>query len=203
VDSAVALVQAYLRVNGYFTVTEYPVIATRRDGTYRTATDLDVLAVRFPRAGRLLSGRSHGRDQEDPVLDEALGVHPDHPDMLVAEVKEGRAELNQAASDPAVLRAALASFGCCSREEGWKIAETLLRDGRALLPNGHQLRMAVFGSITSGAHASRLLVISLGHVARFLRDYVDQHWDALRNAAPKDPAFGFLMTLAKAERGDP
>ena len=48
-DNAVALVQAYLRLNGYFTVTEYPVIATRRDGTYRTATDLDVLAFRFPK----------------------------------------------------------------------------------------------------------------------------------------------------------
>lgn len=197
-DSAVSLVQAYLRVNGYFTVTEYPVIATRRDGTFRAATDLDVLAVRFPTAGRLLTGRS---DRDDPIFDEALGVLPEHPDMLVAEVKEGRAELNEAASDPAVLRAALASFGCCSREEGWEIAERLLRDGCAMLPNGHRLRMAVFASLTSGADTSRLLVISLGHVVRFLRDYLDTHWDALRSAAPKDPAFSFLLTVAKAEKG--
>ena len=62
-DSAVALVQAYLRVNGYFTVTEYPVIASGKGGTYRTATDLDVLAVRFPHSGHIVPGRTEGRDE--------------------------------------------------------------------------------------------------------------------------------------------
>ena len=47
-DNAVALVRAYLHVNGYFTVTEYPVLEAARHGGYRTVTDLDVLAVRFP-----------------------------------------------------------------------------------------------------------------------------------------------------------
>jgi hypothetical protein len=202
-DNAVALVQAYLRVNGYFTVTEYPVIASRGDGWYRTATDLDLLAMRFPRAGRLVPGHGARADQDDFVFDDALDISREQPDMLVAEVKEGRAELNAAASDPAVLRAALAGFGCGSREEAWKIAETLLSDGRALLPNGHHLRMAVFASITDGTHPSRILVISLGHVLRFLRGYIDSHWEVLKHAAPKDPAFGFLMAVSKAERGDP
>jgi hypothetical protein len=44
-DNAVALVQAYLRVNGYFTVAEYPVLEATRDGGYRAATDV----VRCPR----------------------------------------------------------------------------------------------------------------------------------------------------------
>jgi hypothetical protein len=48
VDHAVALVESYLRLNGYFTVTEYPVIEACKFGGYRTATDLDVLAFRFP-----------------------------------------------------------------------------------------------------------------------------------------------------------
>ena len=47
-DNAVALVQAYVRVNGYFTVAEYPVIEAARDGHYRAVTDLDILAFRFP-----------------------------------------------------------------------------------------------------------------------------------------------------------
>ena len=29
-DSAVALVQTYLRINGYFTVSEYPIVELRR-----------------------------------------------------------------------------------------------------------------------------------------------------------------------------
>ena len=50
-DTAVALVQAYLHLNGYFTVAEYPVLDDTPDGQVRTVTDLDILAYRFPGAG--------------------------------------------------------------------------------------------------------------------------------------------------------
>ena len=46
-DTAVALVQAYLQVNGYFTVVEYPVLEAYRRGPARAVTDLDVLAFRI------------------------------------------------------------------------------------------------------------------------------------------------------------
>ena len=200
-DTSVALVQAYLRINGYFTVTEYPVIASRSDGTYRTATDLDVLAFRFPNAGKLVPGRRPGRDEDLFSVDEALMTSTEHADMLIGEVKEGHAQLNDAVSDPAVLRAVLAGFGCCSRAEAPRIAEMLIRDGSALLSSGHRIRIAIFASIVGGAGASRQVVISLGHVVHFLRSYLDEPWEVLRHSATKDPAFGFLMTLAKAERG--
>ena len=200
-DTSVALVQAYLRINGYFTVTEYPVIASRGDGEYRTATDLDVLAFRFPNAGRLVPGKRPSRDEDHFSVDAALKTSTDHADMLIGEVKEGRAQLNEAASDPAVLRAVLAGFGCCSREEAPSIADRLIRDGSALLPSGHRIRTAVFASIVGGADTSHRLVISLGHIVQYLRSYLNEHWDVLRHSDTKDPAFGFLMTLAKAERG--
>jgi hypothetical protein len=57
-DTAVALIETYLGVNGYFTVTEYPIIETARSGGYRTVTDLDVLAVRFPGAGVVIPNPS-------------------------------------------------------------------------------------------------------------------------------------------------
>ncbi len=44
-DVGTSLVQTYLRVNGYFTATEYPLIETVRDGSPRTVTDIDMLAV--------------------------------------------------------------------------------------------------------------------------------------------------------------
>ena len=200
-DNSVALVQAYLRINGYFTVTEYPVIAARDDGQYRTATDLDVLAFRFPNAGRLVPGKRPGRDEDHFSVDDALQTTTEHADMLIGEVKEGRAALNQAASDPAVLRAVLAGFGCCSREDAPRIAETLIRDGSALLPSGHRIRMVVFASIVGAAASPHQVVISLGHVVQFLRSYLNEHWEVLRHSDTKDPAFGFLMTIAKAERG--
>ncbi|MEX2283437.1 MAG: hypothetical protein WEE89_13220 [Gemmatimonadota bacterium] len=201
-DNAVGLVQAYLRLNGYFTVTEHPVIAMGRDGRYRTATDLDVLAFRFPRAGRLVPGRGRSGDEEHMVVDKALNVQADQPDMLVGEVKEGRAVLNDAASDPGVLRTVLVTFGCCPRADVPRIAKSLLRDGHAVLPDGHHIRTAVFASVTADADTSRHLVISLGHVVKFLRSYIEEHWEVMRQAESKDPAFGFLMMLAKAERGD-
>jgi hypothetical protein len=200
-DTSVALVQAYLRINGYFTVTGYPVIATRAKGEYRTATDLDVLAFRFPHAGRLVPGKHPDRDENPFTVDDALETSTEHADMLIGEVKEGRARLNEAASDPAVLRAVLAGFGCCSPEDAPAIAGALIRDGQVLLPSGHRIRMAIFASIVGDEARPRHLVISLGHVVRFLRAYLDEHWEVLRHSDSKDPAFGFLMTLAKAERG--
>jgi len=112
-DNAVALVQTYLRINGYFTVSEYPVILPAAGGGYRTATDLDMLGFRFPGAGRMSPREALPGASGAEIPDPALGVRGDHPDMLIGEVKEGRAELNGAATDAAVLRAVLTRFGCC------------------------------------------------------------------------------------------
>ena len=199
-DNAVGLVQAYLRVNGYFTVTEFPVIEALRGGAYRTATDLDVLAIRFPGAGQLVpaSGRRGTADQEHTVTDPAVGIPAEHGDMLVGEVKEGRAMLNAAATDPAVLRTVLVRFGCCAREEAPALVEALLRDGSTLLPMGHRIRLVAFGSETAGAAGQKYLAVSLGQIVEFLRRYLRDHWEVLRQAEYKDPALGFLVLLEKA-----
>ena len=214
-DNAVALVQAYLRVNGYFTVVEYPVLEVGRRGAYRTATDVDVLAVRFPGAGMLVPtpGRKGYGDEEHSIVDPVLGVPAEQPDMLVGEVKEGRAELNAAATDPAVLRTVLVRFGCCPREDAPALVARLLQDGSAPLPDGHRLRLVAFGSIVDSTDGSlgnaRYARIALGHVVEFLQAYLRDHWEVLRHADSKDPAFGFLVTLEKALRartragGDP
>jgi hypothetical protein len=55
-DHAVALVQAYLRVNGYFTVSEYPIIVPDGGGGYRTAPWSNCGAF-----GSTLDGRHGGR----------------------------------------------------------------------------------------------------------------------------------------------
>ena len=48
-DTAVALVGAYLRFNGYISIPEQPILVGQgRPWRYHTATDLDILAVRFP-----------------------------------------------------------------------------------------------------------------------------------------------------------
>ena len=47
-DIAVNLVESYLRLTGYFTLSEMEVHAENEDGTYRTVTDVDIAALRFP-----------------------------------------------------------------------------------------------------------------------------------------------------------
>ena len=203
-DNAVALVQAYLRLHGYFTVTEFPVVEALRHGGYRSATDLDVLAVRFAHAG-LIAPRKRGvprADDDQSGADPALDVPPDRPDMIIAEVKEGAAVLNAAATDPAVLGAALVRFGCCPPAEAPALVTALLRSGHTILPNGHQVRLLAFGSTLDGAGGGYRCV-ALGDVVAYLGRYVRTHFDALRAMNPKDPAFGFLLTLEKARRGRP
>lgn len=136
-DNAVALVQAYLRLNGYLTVSEHPVIGRHGTG-FRIMTDLDILAVRFPNSGDALGGR--------PDLPEApVGPDPmrrvcgDRPDMLIGEVKEGRAVLNAAATNPGVVRAALLRFGCCGSHDLEPAVRRLLERGTADLANGHRV----------------------------------------------------------------
>jgi len=59
VDTAVELVQAYLRVNGYFTVAEYPVLDAAGPGGPRTIKDLDILGVRLPRTPGASGAAAH------------------------------------------------------------------------------------------------------------------------------------------------
>ena len=201
-DNAVALVRAYLHLNGYLTVCEFPVLEAARSGGFRTVTDLDVLAFRFPGAGRLVAGLPengpgvYGRFEPDPVL----GVPGDQADMLIGEVKEGRARLNESATNPGVLETALVRFGCCGPGDAQELVRGLLQRGRADGLHGHQVRLVVFASAAESTTQAGVLVVPLGHVVRFLQAHIDQYWDVLHHAQVKDPAFGFLMTLQKALR---
>ena len=199
-DQAVALVETYLRVNGYFTVSEYPVVEARRYGGFRTATDLDVLAFRFRGAGRLVPDQDGG-DRHSYAPDPELGCPANCAEMLIGEVKEGKAELNEAAREPDVLQAALTRFGCCQRCHVREVVQQILQKGHATTECGHRVRMVAFGSSPSHLGRPRYDVISLEHIYRFLTDYISEHWEVLHQAQFKDPVFGFLVMLEKGHRG--
>ena len=198
-DVAVALVQAYLQVNGYFTVAEYPVLEALRHGA-RSATDLDILAFRFPLAG--CETRHGGRHTAGPVVlepDSALSVPADHADMIVGEVKQGTARFNAAGRDPLVLQAALVRFGCCAPDTVAETVRGLLRKGRATTPAGHTVRMIAFGCRASDG-GSRHQVITMEHIIAFLRAHLREHWHHLGKAQLSQPALAFLALMEKAER---
>lgn len=202
-DPAVALVQSYLRVNGYFTVTEHPVVEAAKGGGHRAVTDLDVIAFRFPGAGRALV---IGRPENDPAAhryapDPELGIEGAEADMLIGEIKQGRAVLNRGAAEPRVLHAALTRFGCCPPEDASRISDELLRQGDARLPAGHRVRLVAFGSAPGEPGGPPHQVVLLGHIVEFLTRFLQEHWDVLRHEDIKDPGLGFLSMLEKARRG--
>jgi hypothetical protein len=123
--------------------------------------------------------------------------------MLIGEVKEGHGELNSATRDPAVLRAVLTRFGCCGGAVAPEIVRRLLAQGHATMPSGHIARMAVFGAQLDRHTPGVAVQVSIGHVVRFLQEYLREHWSVLSQAQSRDPAFGFLLALEKAARGDP
>lgn len=204
-DHAVALVETYLRVNGFFTVTEYPVVEASRRGDCRAVTDLDLLAFRFAGADRperrLHGGENRHHEVELFAPDPELSIPGDEAQMLIGEVKEGRAELNQAATDPAVLEAALTRFGCCLPEHVPAVVRNLLRDGQARTHCGHVVRLVAFGSAPGQSNHGRYKTVLLGHVESFLFEFIRKNWDAVHSAQFKDPAFGFLLMQQKARLG--
>ena len=196
-DNAVALVQAYLHLNGYFTVTEYPVLEAMEGSSHRMATDVDVLAFRLPKAGGLVTAGDRRRSESSSrsPVDADLDVPEDRADLIIAEVKEGRAELNRGATNPDVLAAVLLRFGRIAVEDLESSVESLRRSGEARLSERAQVRLMAFGK--SGESVSNYKVVTLGHVLESLERHLQDHWDVLKHAQIRDPAVGFLATLAK------
>ena len=72
-NSGAALVEAYLRVNGYLVLDEMPIVLPDELGGYRTHTDLDIVAVRFP-CVRMGHPDAAGRIPEPIATDPKLDV---------------------------------------------------------------------------------------------------------------------------------
>lgn len=197
-DHAVALVQTYLQLNGYFTTAEYPIIEAVGNASFRSVTDIDILAFRFPNASMLArrKGGSFFLGKPDPMLD----ASDERIDLVIGEVKEGKVHMNSPANDPSVLRLVLARFGCIESVD--TVARDLLAKGAAITPEGYRVQIIIFGGLPRGSPEVPCRVISLGHVLKYLQEYVRQHWRMLRHIQFKDPAFSFLMTLEKAKRGE-
>ncbi|MEA2024753.1 MAG: hypothetical protein U9N79_10765 [Actinomycetota bacterium] len=195
-DTAVALVQSYLYMNGYFTVTEYPVLELIANGEYRTVTDVDMLALRIPGAGRTSDSSSSAIVAVDPALD----VDLDRVDLIIAEVKEGKAELNASARDPKVLRAALNRFGAVPDDRITAVIEQLLEDGEAEHPEGARVRLMAFGSRPPVQRRTKYRWMLHGDLVGFMHRTIDEHWSAAQTIQSKDPALSFLLLLEKSAR---
>jgi hypothetical protein len=200
-DISVALVQSYLHVNGYLTVTEYPVAELTRKHGIQSATDIDVLGIRLPQAGGIVPARS--RDHVNGfVADPVLGVEEGVTDFIIAEVKEGPAQLNPGIRNAAVLTAVLLRFGCCPAREVAENVARLLANGRSRTSTNMVIRLLAFGSEADAVPPVPSLEISHAHLIRFLQQHLREHWDLFRSVHTRDPVFGFLLLNEKAFRAE-
>ena len=201
-DNAVALVSAYLQVNGYFCVTEYPLLETSTKGGIRTVSDLDILAFRFPGAGREVRSRKGHKLVGDTrfEVDDALGVAAELPDMIVGEVKRGRARFNSATRNPAVLAAGLMRFGCCNPDHAAALARALLTDGVAENSHGHRVRMVAFGSSEPEHGPSSWHVVSLERIVSCLETHLRENWRLLRHVHFSNEVLDLLSLLQRTKR---
>jgi hypothetical protein len=198
-DTAVALVKTYLQANGFFTVTEYPILESV-GLTTRTVTDIDVLALRFPGAGGIGDEAPTGGLRIEP--DATLEVSDAQIELIIGEVKEGAAELNKAARDPAVVAAALRRFGAMARDVEDELVRELLEDGEAFHPAGIRVRQMVFATKPPTRHRYSYLWMNIGEIAEWMQAQVEEHWDQMKMMQSKDPALSFLLLFEKARRGE-
>lgn len=192
-NPAVALVQAYLQLNGYLTVAEFP-IASGDSGTAEAITDVDIIALRFPGA------KAVGVGADEPDLpDPLLAVREDAMDLLICEVKEGKARLNPNLRRRDTLYTTLARVGCCPRAHVEHHVRELLRHGVAEIEHPGvrcRARLAVFAGRPGDGHRAPL-VIDLRHVAAAVCLFLVQHQPALHAVRLTQPALAQLQLLAK------
>ena len=158
-------------------------------GRYRTLTDVDVAGYHLP----------HGEPEYAP--DPLLQIPADRPDILIGEVKEGLAQVNESANDAEVVAKILRRFAGCSATEAGRAARVLLTDGEVDVHSGHRVRLVAFGTYRE-ANGPYLTILH-GDVVAYLERYIKENWDLVRAAGSKDPVFGFLVLLAKARGNMP
>lgn len=193
-DPGVALVQAYLQLSGYLTVSEFPVVGRGANGS-EVLTDIDLIALRFPLARAV--GDSGERSS---APDEALQVGEDAMDLLICEVKEGKARVNPNLRRADTLGLTLRRVGCCPPGDVEHHVRHLLQDGRADMahPSGIRCRarVALFAG-RPGRDGAAALVIPLAHVAHAIGRFLDEHREALHAAHLTQPALAHLQLLDK------
>jgi len=203
-NAGVRLVQSYLYLNGYFTVSELPVLRQKRGGDFEEVTDLDVLALRFPRAEYVVPrGRAGPGDDLRMGVDPVLVTDDTVMDVIIGEVKEGKARVNETLRSPAALETALRRVGCCPEDLMSRTVTDLARRGEATLSTEEagipaRIRLVAFGSGATGDR-NGYEVVSLKHIAHFLRAHLDRYHEVLQPADLGDTALGLLHLLRKLE----
>lgn len=192
------LVENYLRLNGYLTLSEFEVQRRVRKGHYKAVTDVDIMAVRFP--GDLFIGDPHSESEAELLLieDPALELADVTIDVVIGEVKQGPAELNANIKDHSVLHTMLHRiewlYGVPLDEVISGLQRKAIYTARSCGRGDIRTRLVAFGRSPS----VDVNTISLSHVVRTMIEFMESHEDALKPIQFKEPAPAMLRLLMKA-----
>jgi hypothetical protein len=204
-DTGVALVNAYLRFNGYVVMPEQPILVGEgKPWRYHTATDIDIIAVRFPNAAvvvpRTRPQVERASDDLQLEVDPLLAVREGTVDVLIAEVKEGRPRLNAALREADVLYAALRRVDPGFDEAIEKAVARLIEHGEATLKAGGRkwrIRLAAFGDGEPIREGGTYTVIPLQRVMLYVMKCMEEHREVWRDVQFGDPVLDMLHLLDK------
>jgi hypothetical protein len=197
VDIGVDLVESYLRLNGYLTLTEFEVQRRNESGAFETITEFDIVALRFP--GDVYAGDPHGGEDarllliEDPVL----GLEPDLIDIVIGEVKQGEAELNPGMRVHGALHSVLRRFEWLYDEPLVAVVAALQEHDSHCSPGRGggtvRTRLVAFGR----SQKSDLGTIALSHIVETMLGFFTGLDEAFRPVQFRDPAPALLGLLHK------
>ncbi len=197
-DIAVNLVENYLRLTGYMTLSEFEVQRRDKKGRFKTVTDIDIMAIRFP--GDIYLGDPHkAQDCELLVIDDpVLELEDETIDVIVGEVKQGQAELNPAIKDHGVLHSMLRRVEWIYDMELDQVIQGLQRETVHTAPGkgGGRIRtrLVAFGR----SRHSDVNTVSLSHIVTTMLNFFEEHEDAFKPIQFREPAPAFLRLLLKS-----
>ena len=194
-DPALDLAVAYLRLNGYFLLTEQE-LHVREPNGYRSVTDIDIIALRPPTATGPI--HHHARDSIEECLivtdiDPALDVDAGRLDVIIGEVKTADATFNPALRTPGALHAALRRTGDLFTTSLDEVVDQLLAQGFSTTPTA-RVRLVVFAGHGRVANAT---TIHLADAAGFIRTHLKSRQDLYRVTRFADPVLALLEFLEK------
>jgi len=117
-------------------------------------------------------------------------------------VKEGRADLNEAARDREVLHAALHRFGRADEATVDVLIDQLLDRGEAIHPAGVRVRLMSFGTRPPKQVRVRYRWLLMGSIMSHMHRVIEENWTAARTLQSKDPVLAMLILQQKAVRGE-
>lgn len=200
-NTCVALVGAYLRFNGYVTVPEQPVlIGEGKPYRYHTATDIDILAVRFPNAAVVVPRFGAVDDDLHFDIDPLLKLEKDSVDVLIGEVKSGRPRLNDGLRSADVLYATLRRVDPGFDQPLADTIQRLIRNGEATCCSAGKrwrFRLVAFGEGQAAPEGGPYTVIQLRHVATFLMQTMREHHVVWKDAQFSDVVLDLLHLFDK------